>query len=144
MELKGSIDIQRPVEAVFEYMDDPKNNLEWESGVVEMELTTDGPVGVGSKGRRMENYMGRDEGVWEVTAYEKNKSVSITFDSDKFAGDGQWDMEAIDGGTRLSYRFSGTVKNPFFRLLMPFFTPMVKRQTRRSYGNLKRILESQA
>ncbi len=144
MEVRGSIDVRRPVEAVFDYMDDPKNNLEWETGVVEMELTTEGPVGVGSKGRRVENYMGRDEGVWEVTAYDKNRSVAITFDSEKFTGDGQWDMEAIDGGTRLSYRFSGTPKNLFFRMLMPFFTLMVRRQVRRDYETLKRILESQA
>ena len=45
-EIRGSVDILRPVEDVFAYLSDPKNNLQWEAGVVEMELTTEGPLGV--------------------------------------------------------------------------------------------------
>ena len=143
MEIKGTIDIQRPVEAAFDYMNEPKNNLEWETGVLEMEYTTEGPVGVGSKGRRVENYMGRDEGTWEITEYEENKRVAIVFESQKAYGNGSWELEANDGGTRLSYRFNGTPRNPLWKLIMPIMMPMMRRSFNRNYGNLKRILESQ-
>ena len=143
MEIKGSVDIQRPVEEVFEYMNEPKNNLEWETGVLEMELTSEGPLGVGSRGRRVENYgMGTDESTWVITKHEPNKFIAMDYESDKFIGDGGYDIEPIDGGTRVHYRFAGTPKNPFFRLLMPLMMPMVKGQARRGYGNLKRVLES--
>ena len=54
-EVKGTIEIGSPVEEVFAYLADPKNNLEWEKGLEVNELTSDGPIGFGSKGRRVES-----------------------------------------------------------------------------------------
>ena len=141
-EVSGSIDIGRPVVDVFAYLSDPTNNVKWESGVVEMELTSDGPVEVGSTGRRVEKYMGTDEGTWEVTEFQEPRSLAVSFESQKFIGDGRWDLEPIDAGTSLTYRFSGNAKNPLWRLLTPLMTPMVRRYIRRDYGTLKQILEA--
>ena len=55
--IKGTVEINRPVEAVWEYIAEPKNNKEWESGVEEMVVTSEGPIGLGSMGRRVETYM---------------------------------------------------------------------------------------
>ena len=49
-----------------------------------------------------------------------------------------------DGGTRLTYRFEGGAKNPFFKLLMPLFMPILNRNTKKNYRKLKGILESRA
>ena len=141
-ELRGSIDIGRPVEDVFAYMTDPKNNLDWESGVVEMEFTTEGPVGVGSKGRRVEKFFGTEKSTWEVTGYEANKRAAVKFESDKAVGDGSWDLEATDNGTRLEYMIRFDAKGLFVKLLITLMTPMVKRKARRNFGRLKQILES--
>ena len=61
-EIRGTVEIGRPVEDVFAYLSDPTNNPKWESSAVEMELTTKGPLALGSKGRRVEKYRG-----WERT-----------------------------------------------------------------------------
>ena len=50
-----------------------------------MELTSEGPVGVGSKGRRAQSFLGTDESTWEITEYEENKVVAITFESGRFS-----------------------------------------------------------
>ncbi len=142
-EIKGSVDVQRPVEEVFAYLTDPSNNLKWEKGVLEMELTSEGPVGVGSKGRRVENYMGRDEGTYEITEFETNKGFSFRFESEKFAGDGGYSLESAGDGTKLTYRFNAKPKNPIWGLLTPLMMPMVSRQTRKNYSNLKQLLETQ-
>lgn len=76
-EIRGSVDIRRPVEEVFAYLSEPKNNLQWETGVVEMELTTEGPLAVGSKGRRVEKQMGTDEGTWEITEHVGSVTLSV-------------------------------------------------------------------
>ena len=147
-DIKGTIEIDRPVEAVWEYVAEPKNSMQWESGVEEMELTTEGPVRVGSKGRRVETYMGRDEAVWEVTEWIPNKRAFIKFESNKFAGESEWNVEATDSGTRLSYRFGGSPKSPFFKLFFKLLTPLMKmminRTARKNYVKLKAILESSA
>ena len=141
--LKGTIEIGRPVEEVFAYVTEPRNHQEWESGVDE-ELTSEGPIGVGSKGRRVETFMGRDESVWEVTEWKPNELLAAKFESDKFIGAGEYRTEPTDGGTRLTYRFEGGAKNPFFKLLMPLFMPILNRNTKKNYRKLKGILESRA
>ena len=95
--LKGTIEIGRPVEEVFAYVTEPRNHQEWESGVDE-ELTSEGPIGVGSKGRRVEIFMGRDESVWEVTEWKPNELLAAKFESDKFIGAGEYRTEPTDGG----------------------------------------------
>ena len=142
--IKGTIEVGRPVDEVFAYLAEPKNDLEWARGVEVNELTSEGPMGVGSKGRRVETYMGRDEYVWEVTEWKPNELVAIKLESDKFIGHGNWRTEATDSGTRLTYRFSGSVKNLLFKLLMPLMTMMFKRQIRKDFQKFKEILESRS
>ena len=128
-EMKGTIDIGRPVEDVFAYLKDPTNNLEWEKNVVEMEFTSEGPISVGSTGRRVEDYMGREEGTWEITEYDENKVIAMKFESPKFTGVGSWQVESVEGGTRLEYR--GDPKGFLTKLMIPIMMPMIKRQVKK-------------
>ena len=143
-EVKGSIDIARPVADVFAYMSEPKNNPEWETNLVESELTSDRPIAVGSTGRRVENFMGRDEGTWEITEFEQDKASAVTYESSKFEGRGRWEFDPVEGGTRLTYQFRGSPKNPLFKLIMPLMMPMFRRRVKGDFETLKGILESQA
>ena len=143
MELERSVDIGRPVGDVFAYLTDVKNNPDWESNVVEMEYTSEGPVGVGSTGRRVEKMMGTDESTWEITEYEENKHLAFKFESPRFQGNARYDLEPTDAGTRLAFRLHGEAKGLVSKLMMPLFMPMVRRQVRRDYDRLKGILESQ-
>ena len=141
-EIIGSIEILRPVEEVWAYLSDLKNNVQWENGVIEMELTTEGPVSVGSKYRRVEKMMGTDEGVLEITELVQNESLSFEFESPRFVGRGGYQMEVAAGGTRLNYLFNGGPKPLFFKILIPLMMPMFRRQIRKDYERVKGILES--
>ena len=88
--------------------------------------------------------MGRVESIWEVTEWIPNKRAFLDYESEKFAGDVEWNVDATDSGTRLSYLFGGSPKNPFPKLLMPFMSMMVKGTARKNYTKLKGILESSA
>ena len=142
--IRGTIEIGRPVEEVFAYVTEPKNTQEWVSGVEVDNLTSKGPIGVGSKGRRVETYMGRDELVWEVTEWTLNELAAFEVESDKFIGHGEYRTEPADGATRLTYRFKGDAKTPFFILFMPFMMPMFNRKAKKDYRKLKAILESRS
>ena len=140
--IRGSVDILRPVQDVFAYLIDPKNSLEWETGVLEMEQTTEGPMAVGSKGRRLEKHMVTDEGTWEITEYEHDKSIAMTFESQRFTGGGGWDVAETGGGTRLTYRFEATPRGALWKLLISLMMPMIHRQIKGDYQKLKQLLES--
>src|SRR5687767_2706601 len=47
--IENSVQIDRPSEAVFDYLVDLCNELEWNPDVQSMERITDGPIGVGTK-----------------------------------------------------------------------------------------------
>ena len=49
--IESTVLIQRPPEEVFDYLSDPRNELEWNPKVRVMQKLTDGPVGVGTKFR---------------------------------------------------------------------------------------------
>ena len=143
MGMKISIDVGRSAEEVFAYLNDVKNNVQWEKEVVEMEYTSEGPVGVGSTGRRVEKFMGTEVSTWEITEYEENKHLAVEFASPKFQGDVTWDLEPMDDGTRVGFQMRGRPKGLVSKLVMPLFMPMVKRQVRSNFKTLKGILESQ-
>ena len=145
-EIRGTIDIARPVEDVFAYLKEPKNNVEWEKAAVLMEMTSEGPMGVGSKGRRVEKNpeMGTDEGSWEITQFEENKIIEMGFESDKFVSDGARELESANGATRLSYRFRGETKSFIFKIMAPLMMPVMKRMIRKDCGRLQEILESRS
>ena len=143
MEVKMSIDVARSAEDVFAYLKDVKNNVEWENDVVEMDYTSEGPVGVGSTGRRVEKFMGTEEYTWEITEYEENKHVAVAFKGAKFEGDVRWDVESAGDGARLDFQFRPQPKGLVFKVMMPLFMPMIRRQIRRNLNTLKGILEPQ-
>ena len=132
------------MEDVFAYLSDPKNTLEWEAGVAVMELTTEPPLGVGSKGRRVEKNMGTDEGTWEITKHVPNESRAMIFESQRFTGSGGYELKATDGETRLDYWFIADPRKVLFKLLIPLMKPMIHRQIKKNYAKLKGILESSA
>jgi hypothetical protein len=143
VQISGSIEIDRPVEAVFDYMSVPENNLKWEKGVLENELTSEGPMALGSTGRRVEKNMGTDRLTWEITKYDSNEAIAMKFEGEKFKGEGGWDLGAIDTGSRLTYWFNGDPKNPIFKLILPLMRPMIHGQVRKSYTTLKELLEAE-
>ena len=48
IKIKQSVTINRPVEEIFEYMVNPENEQRYRSGLLELEITSEGPYGVGT------------------------------------------------------------------------------------------------
>ena len=75
VKIETSMVINRPIEEVFAFLTNPENDLVWRSGVLESEQTSDGPMGVGTTARSVEQFLGRRiESTVEFTAYEPNKT----------------------------------------------------------------------
>ena len=143
MEVKGTIEVSRTAGDIFTYLAEPKNNTEWEKSLVETEMTSDGPMALGSKGRRVDkNFGSTDEGNWEVTKFEENKLLGFDFRSEKFVGYGEFALDPRESSTELSYMFEGRATSGFWNLIMPLMMPMFRSQVRKDFERLKGILES--
>lgn len=143
MQIKGSTDIKCPVTDVFAYCTDTSNNPNWEKSVLEMEYTSDAPYGVGSTGRRVESFfLGNDVSTWEVTEWEENKTLAMTFQSQNFTGSGVWQYKDNNGDTQINYTFNVKPTSILMRLLLPMLGSMFRSQIRSDYTRLKKNLES--
>ncbi len=135
--------INRPVEEIFEYITNPENDPKWQSGVIESEPTSKGPMGVGSTTREVRKFLGRRmESTFEITEYEPNRSVKQKSTSGPMAQDISIAFESVEGGTKVTLGGEGDSRG-FFKLADPIVSRMAKRQLVADIANLKDMLESQ-
>jgi uncharacterized protein YndB with AHSA1/START domain len=72
--LTTTITINCPVDEIFNWLTDFANHKQWQPNLVEAEVTSPGPLGVGATYRYVSEVMGRRfPSTGEVTAYEPNR-----------------------------------------------------------------------
>jgi hypothetical protein len=144
--LRGpSVEIDRPVEAVFRYLVD-LNDAQWRSSIQAMRLLSPSPDGVGARHVEVRRVPGRSvETVAEVTVYELNRRWAVRRASGPVRPEVSYHLEPTPAGTRLRFTFDIAVLAGVARALRPL-VPLVRRLVYRSFGNdlgrLKQRLES--
>ena len=78
MKFENSIVINQPVEQVFEFVTDPRNNAKWQTDILELEMTSENHFGLGATYRCVNRFMGRRiESENEITDYAPGKACCI-------------------------------------------------------------------
>ena len=139
-----SVVVNRPPAAVFEYLTDPANLPQWQSGVTEARLVSDGPMGVGSRMTDVRSMLGRKmESTVEVTEYEPPKLFSLKSITGPVQFQVRHTLEPSDGGTKLTFAGQGE-PGGFFKLAEPVVARTVERRFKADLETLKDMLESSA
>jgi uncharacterized membrane protein len=143
MRVEESIEIDRPVQEVFNYVSDVANYPQWMAHVLEVLKDTEGPlqhsdrftVAIKSVGRRFET-------PYERTSYEANRGYT-----DRAVGgpipNQRWDctLQEVPGGTRLT-RAVEAEGGGLLKLLEPLQKRAAERQLRKDLKTLKDVLEA--
>ncbi len=139
--VESSIVIERPVEEVFDFVTDPRNEALWSSLIVEQEKTSEGPTGVGTSLRNTVRFLGRQfDMTFEITEHEINKRNCIRTVSGPIPATGYRIVEPVKGGTRFTQITEGEVGG-FFRLAEPLVIRAARRQYETDLAALKDVLE---
>jgi uncharacterized protein YndB with AHSA1/START domain len=139
-----STTIKRPVEDVFTVMSNPANDPTWSSAVVEAEQTSAGPIGVGTTARFVSKILGRRITTdWEITEFEPNRKFVALSNSRPFPVQVSMTFEPTEGGTRVSVMYEAELGG-LFKLTVPLFVSMGKRQLQSALDNLKNLMEANA
>jgi hypothetical protein len=97
--------VERPIDAVFRFMmiDHIQNHPRWDEDI-ELEATSDEPMGLGTIIRRRNRRSGTVvEGTIEVTEYKENESVTMVIREGGMEIVGRADFEAVgDNSTRIT------------------------------------------
>ena len=142
--LEAGITINRPVEEVFAFTSNPENEPLWRSELLEMEQTSEGPIGVGTTYREVMQFLGRRiESTAEITKYEPNNMIAMKSTSGPLAFELTGTYQPVEDGTELTFEVEAEVGG-FFRVAEPLVARMGKRQMETQLANIKDLLEAQA
>ncbi len=122
--LSSETTINAPPERVFAYLADLPRHSEWAAHPLQIERTSEGPVGAGSTFRSSARFMGSHNAELKVTEFTPPSRLTFEATDDS----GQWRHEftlaAANGGTRLtktsqSVRPAGMVSRILGAVLVP-------------------------
>jgi uncharacterized protein YndB with AHSA1/START domain len=134
-------EINAPVEKVFAFSTDFRNNSKWQDGVIETTQTPDGPTQVGTKVKDVRTFLGQKmDSTFEVTEFEPNKKVAFKSTSGPIQFMFMQSFESTGSGTKVSVHVEMEAKG-FFKLAEGALGSNVKKTFEEQSAKLKSILE---
>jgi uncharacterized protein YndB with AHSA1/START domain len=139
--IEGDIVIHRPVEEVFDFVADERNEPRYNPRMRRAGKISEGAIGVGTRFQAEVVSAGRPiEMVIEYTGYERPRRLAST--THMAAMDIQYTLtfEPVPAGTRT--RWSGDLEpHGILKVITPLVARMGRRQERRIWTGLKGLLE---
>lgn len=142
MRVRSSTVISRPLDAVFAYVADYRNDPEWRSEVREMRYVPDHDIGLGTHVIETSVLLGRrvvTESV--ITAFEANRRVDFESVSGPFRVRGMRAVEPAGEGTRVTSELEWLPTSRLGRLIAPLMQRSYQRTLDRYVKRLCAVLE---
>jgi uncharacterized protein YndB with AHSA1/START domain len=135
--IEETFGVDRPPEAVFDYMTDPANLAQWQTTKTYVEPLTDGPLGLGSRFReRTKPPGGREfEMVTEFTEFDRPRRFHVHVLEGPQLIDGTWSLEPDGGGTRVRFVAEGELRGA-----LRWVEPVARRVMARQFAKYHRLL----
>lgn len=104
--LRVTNEIAAPVEDVFNLFTDIENAAERVTAIKEIEMMSTGPFNLGTRWIETRELLGRlDDAQMEITAYERNKTYTVTHHKAGVRIDTVFTFEPAASGTNVSIEF---------------------------------------
>lgn len=133
--------IKRPAEAIFAYLNDPKNWPEWNSLVLETSAEQT-PLRKGSRVKVVGKLLGRRiEATTEITEHEPFTKLSTRATGPGMTLEDTYTFEPAAGGTRVLYQAQAESRG-LFKLADPIVARIVKKHWDSNLEALKEILQA--
>jgi hypothetical protein len=141
--IDGEIVINRPVEEVFDFAVDERNEPRYNRRMVSSEKLSPGPVGLGSRFRAvMGSRPRRTTMTTEFTGYERPRRLALTSHLSAMEIRGTLTFDPVPGGTRMRWSWDLEPRG-LLKLMSPLVVRVGARQERAIWTGLKRLLETQ-
>ena len=138
-----SMIVRRPIDEVFEYVSDLTHSAEWQSGLLEVQRTTAGSLGIGTKYTLVRQFMGRRmEASNEFIEFVPNSKVAFKTTSGPIPLEASYLFESTSEGTRLTSIVEMQAEG-FVKLAEPIIAAGLKREMEAAFAKLKDLLERQ-
>ena len=141
--IQASVLIRQPVEEVFAYAADYRNDSSWRGDVRELHYLSEDPVGVGMHQLETSRLFGRRV-VTEsrISVYEPNREVAFEYVSGPYRVRGSRRFEPVESGTRFTFFLETSPGGRLDRVLEPVLKSLYQQMVDRYVLRLKAILEA--
>jgi len=134
--------INRPVQDVFDFMTNPTNFAQWQSGTKSAKWASEGSVGVGSIFNSTGEMMGREMKMdLEITQWSPPTVWGIKGQSGPMKFGAISKFESKDGGTQVTQTFEGEVGG-LFSIAEGLAIKQLQKQVENDGNTLKKLLEA--
>ena len=141
-EIAGDIIIDRPVEEVFDFVVDERNEPLYNPELLRSEKLTDGPIGVGTKFRASHRQgKGTVEMAVEVTGCDRPRRMASRTTMPWSEINGELTFEPVGTSTRMRWDWEVRLKG-YMRALTPLVGFVGRRSERACWEGLKGYLET--
>jgi uncharacterized protein YndB with AHSA1/START domain len=144
MKFQNSVQIDRPIDRVFEYVSNPDKRSEWDGDLVETRRTSEGGLGVGSTSEDIYQMNGRRM-KFQTSIVEWSPPTTLVWRgvADSMTAEGHWTFTEIDGGTRVNLAMGMNTSNPIFKLMAPLMRGKMEKQMAETSQRMKRSAEAE-
>lgn len=141
--IEGEIVINRPVEEVFDFVADERNEPRYNPRMRRAEQISDGPIGVGTRFRAETVSIGRTvEIVIEFTGYERPRRLEEIAHVSSMDLQGSLRFDPVPEGNRMRWSWDLEPRG-ILKPMSPLVARMGRRQEQRIWTGLKHLLEGQ-
>ncbi|HEX9134463.1 MAG TPA: SRPBCC family protein [Ktedonobacteraceae bacterium] len=142
-QIEREIVINRPVEEVFDFLADGRNEPHYNPHMLRAEQTSAGPVGPGTQFRTEVTTRGRSmEMIYEITAYERPLRLAGRTLKGPIAVQSIETFASVPGGTHFSWVMELEPRG-LLKLISPLVVRMMGRNLDTLLANIKRLLEAE-
>jgi uncharacterized protein YndB with AHSA1/START domain len=143
-EIRESVEINRPPEEVFAYLDDVERHGEWQEDIVGVERVTEEPIRQGSRVRETRHVPGGNRTMtYEVTEHDPPRRSSFRVLDGPIRAVGTISVEPAGDGTKsrvtIAVDFEGHGIGG--KLLLPVARSQARKRVPQSQAKMKQVLE---
>jgi uncharacterized protein YndB with AHSA1/START domain len=138
-----SVTIGRPLADVYRVLTTPELTRRWSSNAVEEQMTTPGPIRIGSRRTATVKRFGggTTHNEIEVTELVPEQRIAVRSVKAPVPFNSAWTFAPVDDGTRVDWRWDFEMKG-WLRPLDPLMGPIFGRTFRRDLDRLKSMMET--
>jgi uncharacterized protein YndB with AHSA1/START domain len=137
-----SVEIQRPIETVFNFVSNCNNDPLWRAGILHIEQRPGDCISVGARTREVIDFLGKPtETEAEVTEYELNHKVSFCTVRGKISFQSFRVVQPTANGTRFTYLLEPQLCGIYAKA-SPVIVSTLAKRAQADVSRLKALLES--
>ena len=141
--IEGEIVINRPVDEVFDFVADARNEPLYNALMLRAEKLTPGPIGIGTRFRdQIALTVGPAAIAIEIIDYERPRRLTESIRLSRMDIRGGLTFDPVPGGTRMRWSWEWMPRG-VFKLLTPLMARFGPRQEQRIWAGLKHVMEAQ-